>query len=88
MSTTNELPEKWYIKVTKENRESLEKWRTCGTFGSGTKGGYCVSEMHGNKGYYYSSGDRFPNEYIEINFDQFREHVLGEKIIPETYEIY
>lgn len=72
------LPEKWCIAVTKENIESLGKWREAGSIGvmhsnNPSPKGFIHSY---NKGYWSSSK---MEGYTKITFDQFKKYVLNMK---------
>lgn len=78
------LPEKWYIKVTKENKETLGKWRKRGTCG--------VMSMDNTniKGYITYQEGYWTNslpEYPEITFDQFCKYVLKKENNMKEKEI-
>lgn len=79
------LPLKWAIKVTTENSNTIFNWRTCG---SCSIGNYCLYEGYAKdvKGY---SLPYLPSDCVEITFEQFKEHVLGEKVsITEEIKPY
>lgn len=75
------LPDKWCIKVTRENSEIIWTWRTAG---SCSIEGYCLSKGHpeaGRKearGYYITNK---PRDTVELSTEQFKKYVLG-KTIP------
>ena len=59
-------PDKWCIKITPENKEAIEKWRTASAI-SGCNG-YCVNKTSFDPtsiGYWYSNK---PSGYTEISF--------------------
>ena len=62
-------PDKWCIKITPENREAIEKWRTASAI-SECKG-YCVNKnsLNSSIGYWYSDK---PRGYTEISFEEFK----------------
>jgi hypothetical protein len=81
------LPEKWCIKVTEENVETLGKWRDAGPITAEryiTESWYLHTPKHGAKGY---NEPRKDPEYTEITFEQFKQYVLtpsdDSKIVPE-----
>ena len=80
------IPEKWCIEITSENKEVLGKWRTHGRLASIsgwiTYPGYYTE---GVRGYYE---EYKPKDCIEITFDEFKEHVLGERKQLPIYEIF
>lgn len=70
------LPEKWFIKVTKENIVILGKWRTPGAIGE-------MDPNNPNPNGYITSSNGFwtgniPDNHVEITFDQFKKYVLKE----------
>jgi len=77
------LPEKWYIKITDDSLETLNKYRLQifkrGIFGPlPTKYNYTYMCKDG-------SGDYNPSgNYTEITFDQFKKYVLKEEFKEET----
>lgn len=79
-----ELPEKWCIKVTKENQKILSKWRTDGSCSIGY---YLLSPYHsysnGSKGKIGYAVPNIPEDTIEITFDQFKQYVLKEPIVTK-----
>jgi len=81
------LPEKWCIKLTRENIETLGKWRSAGPLKNEryiTEGWYLHTPKHEAKGY---NEPRKDPEYTEITFEQFKQYVLtpsdDAKIVPE-----
>lgn len=78
-----ELPEKWQLAVTNENKSTLEKWRKNGTICAFTKLGY----INSNEGYW--SDYKFGDEYTEITFEEFKKYVLKEKefVLPKYWRI-
>ena len=85
------LPDKWCIKVTDENKRTLEDWRYSGAIIHGSRE-YCASFFNGLKGYWLPTK---PYNYPEITFEQFKQYVLKQKTMerelkitpPEGYEI-
>ena len=77
-----EIPEEWFIKITKENHEELGLWREdgqCGNMKSDAKpSGYILSNYMGKKGYWSQSA---PHNYKEITTEKFRKYILN---IEET----
>jgi len=79
----NTLPTKWYIEVTKENQEELNRWRkkVATEYRDHTVSvGYTLLSMHSRDGSYYYCGDTRAvrkteeyNDYQEITLEQFRE---------------
>ena len=77
------LPEKWCIKLTKENVDVLGKWRSAGPLPSikyAKEGWYLHTPKHGANGYNEPSKDP---DYTEITFEQFKQHVLKESPVVE-----
>jgi hypothetical protein len=81
------LPEKWCIKLTGENIETLGKWRTSGPITAEryiTESWYLHTPKHGARGYNEPKKDP---DYTEITFEQFKQYVLtpsnDAKIVPE-----
>lgn len=77
------LPEKWCIKLTKENVDVLGKWRSAGPLKNkryAKEGWYLHTPKHGANGYNESSKDP---DYTEITFEQFKQHVLKESPVVE-----
>lgn len=73
------LPERWYIEVTKENKSTLEKWRTCG--GLGSSYGYLMYPgFQGVNGYWMENE---PQSIPKISFAQFKKYVLKEEAPKE-----
>lgn len=68
------LPEKWFIRVTKENLECLGKWRPQGAIGQ-----MAINNSYPN-GLIFDNGvwtnDCYLENYIEITFEQFKQYVL------------
>lgn len=75
-----ELPEKWYINVTKENLKILDKWLGKHSYNLGV-----WSCVHYNK----NACDRNnqPANYQEISFEDFQRLVLGINI-EKGYELW
>lgn len=71
------LPEKWHVKVTKENQEILTKWKN-----DISKGVFNHSAIMYNYITYDGSGDDGRNlkGYTEITFEQFKQYVIKEKM--------
>jgi hypothetical protein len=67
------LPARWCIKLTKENLDTLGRWRTDGPIGNEYLGWYLHTPMNGRLGYNLS---RIEDGYVEITFEQFKKHVL------------
>lgn len=65
------LPEKWFVQVDKENKSTINNWRD--------------SELYSEYGFVNQDGVWLPeliyfdSDSIKITFEQFKEHVLGEK---------
>jgi len=81
------LPEKWFIKSTKENCNVLHKWKIAKGYSDSPGGWYAVD----HRGVGIQSEDA--NEIAEITFDQFKKYVLKEpieekEIIPEYVECF
>lgn len=79
----NTLPTKWYIEVTKENQEELNRWRkkVATEYRDHTVSvGYTLLSMHSRDGSYYYTGDTRAvrsiedyKDYEEITLEQFRQ---------------
>lgn len=69
------LPEKWCIKVTKENVEALGRWRRAGRISNGIDG-YCLSFYRDVVGWYTNE---VSPEFKEITYEQFKKHVLKQE---------
>jgi hypothetical protein len=81
------LPEKWCIKLTEENIETLGKWRDAGPLPNkkyAIESWYLHTPKHGARGY---NEPRKDPDYTEITFEQFKQYVLtpseDAKIVPE-----
>lgn len=80
-------PDKWCIKVTSENREAIEKWRTAKAILSCR--GYCVNKNSFDDpsiGYWYPNK---PEGYTEISFEEFKVYTskpLKQAVYCETQE--
>lgn len=73
----DELPEKWCIKVTSQNQETLGNWRTDGPLvNSCQQDLYLHTPMMGKKG--YCQREIEPG-FKEITFEQFKKWVLKEE---------
>ncbi len=71
------LPEKWCIRVDKENYRVLSKWRTDGDLDSTNFSYYIMYEGYEKrKGYCVCS---IPDGVTLISFEQFKRFVLGEE---------
>jgi hypothetical protein len=78
------LPEKWYLKVTSENIEEINKWRTAGSIDTSYITGYVLSKYYDRKGHYVSSKKNpILVEYSLITTEQFFIHVLKKDIISK-----
>jgi hypothetical protein len=78
------LPEKWFIKVTKENKKELGEWRYCGSLS--VWDGYCVSEHERQRGYYFKNYEHIPKQFLqEITIEEFRRYVT--KTLPIEPEL-
>lgn len=71
------LPEKWYVKVTGDsiNYPELAKWR----------GSWCYSGISYVKSDTYWTA-KFPEDFIEITLEQFKEFIMNEPVKTETIE--
>ena len=80
-------PDKWCIKVTPENKEAIEKWRTTKAILSCR--GYCVNKNSFDDpsiGYWYPNK---PEGYTEISFEEFKVYTsepLKQAVHCETQE--
>jgi len=81
------LPKKWCLAVTEENKKIIGQWRTAGYCGQIEHGQGWVTnygEENGTLGYWvYAKA----SDDIEITFEDFKHLVLKERIILE-YQIY
>lgn len=74
------LPEKWYIRVDKENLQMLGEWRSNGPVGEmrsdnpNPKGH--ISNYDGVKGMYHTQA---PSDMTPITTEQFKKYVLNQK---------
>lgn len=82
------LPEKWYLKITRENKDIATQWRDamCSpTYKSCllVEGWYILSKHLGDESYYFSSSDLPEREqyhdYKEITTEQFIKYVYNPK---------
>jgi len=75
------LPDKWYVRLTIENKSAIENWRTCGTMRS--TAGYIHSEYpKGTIGYITRLE---PLEgHVEITNEQFFKYVIKEPLATIT----
>lgn len=64
------LPEKWYVKATKENEEVLKNWR--GANHTGWKDYLCITSDK----YWDFTKSAYDRGFIEITYDQFQKYVL------------
>jgi hypothetical protein len=85
------LPEKWFLKVTDENREMATQWRDsmCDpTYRDCVlrNGWYILSKHTSDNSYYLASSnlDSDYDNYKEITTEQFITHVYNPKFKPET----
>lgn len=67
-----EIPEKWYIKITKENKETIEQWLGNHNFNLGTHS--CVH--YDKNACDISNVSQFKKGATEITFEQFQTHIL------------
>lgn len=77
-SELTSLPEKWCIKITRENVVVLARWRTNGYEGAvneSNPSGYLYNEGYRGVRGYYESIVIFG--YTEITYDMFKQHILG-----------
>lgn len=87
------LPEYWHIKVDKDNRKILEKWRTSGGLG-GANDGYCLSQGHFDQEFGIDNVKGFwtkekPNsDSTEITTEQFIKYILKkEQVMGSTFKV-
>lgn len=71
------FPEKWCIKITDENIDDLNSYRSHGRsvyapFDSHDKGNFMDAS-----GFLYIKNNKVLKSFTEITYDQFKEHVLG-----------
>lgn len=70
------LPKKWCIKLTKENKQTVQNWRIKNHYDCDINEGHFIFE---NASWNFNNKD---NE-LEITFEQFKEHVLKEEIMEK-----
>ena len=75
-------PDKWCIKITPENKEAIEKWRTANA--RLNVKGYCVNKTSFNSmiGYWYPDK---PTGYTEISFEEFKVYTSKPKDLTGRY---
>jgi len=74
--------DKWCIKITPENREAIEKWRTADV--TLKCYGYCVNKNSFNSMIGYWSPDK-PSGYTEISFEEFKVYTNKPKDLTGRY---
>lgn len=80
-SELTSLPEKWCIKVTKENIVDLGKWRSAGPSGNMSPDSKTFGYIRSyDKGYWQED---IPTGDIEITFEQFKKWVLKSEPVKE-----
>lgn len=75
------IPERWVIKITKENKPILQKYKYCNKV---LDYDYTLNAYYGNK----CTGDWIIQEdEVEIDIDYFIKHIVNEEpvIINEDY---
>ena len=80
---TNKLPKEWCIKVTEENLEVLNEWRTHHTLTENQIGGFLLYPGCENAVGYYVEETIFS----QISFDEFKKYVLNQEVV-EIQEDY
>ena len=75
------LPEKWCIKVTNENKDVLGDWRTDGYLSNYAINCYLHTPMNGKNGWNQKTKE---TDYTEITFDQFKKYVLKQDTMKTT----
>lgn len=90
MNYTDKLPEKWRIKVTKENIVALGKWRDSGPLDNmHINSLYILSLYNGAKGWGAHLNDEYiMSDYTDITFEDFQVHILKETPKFTGYELY
>lgn len=89
------LPKKWFVEVTNENKEVLNKWRLSQPdvntkYNDRFKEGCCIISdgWEGDKSYFFASGKSLLIEYgvhVEISYEDFVKYVLTiDYTIPGT----
>ena len=75
-------PDKWCIKITPENKEAIEKWRT--VIVTLKDKGYCVNKTSFNSmiGFWYPNK---PEGYTEISFEEFKVYTSKPKDLTGRY---
>jgi hypothetical protein len=91
-----EIPKKWFVEVTKENKDVLNDWRLSQPdlvpkhdhrFGPGC---LIISDGYGDKSYFYLSGKEsflMEGTHEEISYEDFKKYVLKNEVdytIPGT----
>jgi hypothetical protein len=79
MKTINKLPELWSIKITENNLEVLNDWRTVkGSLQSIHINAYLLNSYSFHTGFYVakSSFSKYKNQYPLIEYEDFEKFVL------------
>jgi len=84
MKYTN-LPQKFAVAVTPENRDALTKWRDVKRWDA--TWGFLLSYCAGAIGYHVDSLTNY-QKYELISWEQFEENVLKIKPKLQAYDIY
>jgi len=72
------LPEKWYVEVTGENRETINKWKSKQQYNGDLKTNLYEFVCYNGAGFYKSNEATQYNDYQKITFEQFKKYILGE----------
>lgn len=90
-----ELPEKWAVIITKQNRKVLEKYRSklpkAGTetcLDEEALGKWLISDLGYTSYMYWGNDLDGPEDYTEISFEDFETLVLGKTPTPTPKEDY
>jgi len=74
----NQLPERWFVKATRENELVLKEWRG-GNYISWNDNLVMSSNLNGQFRYWDNINYAKDNGFTEITFDQFKQFVLKQE---------
>lgn len=84
MKTINKLPEFWAIKITKDNLDVLDNWRTVKiALNSHYINDYLLNNLRGYTGFYVTKKDFFKyreEKYPIISYKDFQKFILNTEI--------
>jgi spore coat polysaccharide biosynthesis protein SpsF (cytidylyltransferase family) len=87
MKTINKLPELWSIKITENNLEVLNNWRSVkGALSISHINDYLLNNPHGYTGFYVNKSDFFRSheeKYTIISYKDFQKFILNTEIIEK-----